>query len=59
VVDIKLINDELDYDAALERIGILMDAEIDTLEGNELGVLATHVEAYEAKHHPIDPPDPS
>lgn len=27
-------------------------------EGDRLDVLVTLVEAYEARHHPIDPPDP-
>lgn len=57
-MDIRPIKNEADYDAALERIDMLMDAEIDTPEGDELDMLATLVEAYEAKLHPIDPPDP-
>jgi HTH-type transcriptional regulator/antitoxin HigA len=57
-MDIKPIKTETDYDAALERIDMLMDAEMDTPEGDELDVLVTLVEAYEGKHHPIDPPDP-
>jgi HTH-type transcriptional regulator/antitoxin HigA len=57
-MDIKPIKNEADYDAALARIEMLMDAEIDTPEGDELDVLVTLVEAYEAKHHAIDPPDP-
>ena len=36
----------------------LMDAEIDTPEGDELDVLATLVEAYESKHYAIDTPNP-
>src|SRR5262245_33579119 len=35
-----------------------MDAECGTPEGDELEVLATLIEAYEEKHHPIDLPDP-
>ena len=57
-MDIKPIKTEADYDTALGRIEALMDAEKDTPEGDELDVLVTLVEAYEAKHHPIDPPDP-
>jgi HTH-type transcriptional regulator/antitoxin HigA len=57
-MDIRPLKTEQDYDASLERIDALMDAEIDTPEGDELDVLATLVEAYEAKHHPIGPPDP-
>ena len=57
-MDISPIKTEQDYDTALKRIDKLMDVEIDTPEGDELDVLVTLVEAYEAKHHPIDPPDP-
>jgi HTH-type transcriptional regulator/antitoxin HigA len=51
-MDIKPIKNEADYDAALARIEMLMDAEIDTPEGDELDILVTLVEAYEAKHQP-------
>src|SRR3990172_4125936 len=47
-----------DYDRALHRIEQLMEAEAGTKAGDELGVLTTLVEAYEAKHHAICPPDP-
>ena len=56
-MDNKPIKTEADYDAALQRIGILMDAEMDTPEGDEQDVLVTLVEAYESRHHPIDPPN--
>ena len=47
-----------DYDRALGRIEQLMEAKPGTKVGDELDVLATLVEAYEAKHHAIYPPDP-
>lgn len=47
-----------DYEAALEEIGRLMTARPGTPEGDQLDVLSTLVEAYEAEHHPIDAPDP-
>jgi HTH-type transcriptional regulator/antitoxin HigA len=47
-----------DYDRVLQRIEQLMDAKSGTKAGDELDVLTTLVEAYEAKHHPIYPPDP-
>ncbi|NJL18123.1 MAG: DNA-binding protein [Nitrospira sp.] len=47
-----------DYDRALARIGQLMEAKPGTKAGDELDVLTTLVEAYEAKHHAICPPDP-
>jgi len=47
-----------DYDQALARIEQLMEAKPGTKAGDELDVLTTLVEAYEAKHHQIYPPDP-
>lgn len=52
------IRSEQDYEATLEEIGRLMTARPGTPEGDELGVLATLIEAYEAEHHAIDAPDP-
>ena len=49
---------EADYEAALQTIDQLMDAELDTREGDQLDVLVTLVEAYEAKHYLIADPDP-
>ena len=57
-MNITSIKSECDYDAALKRIELLMGAQLDTPEGNELDVLITLVEAYEEKYHPIDPPKP-
>ena len=52
------IRTENDYDAALKRIDQLMNAELGTPEGDELDILVTLVEAYEAKHYPIPSCDP-
>ena len=57
-MEIKPIKTEADYDAALVEIAELMDAEPDTPEHDRLDVLATLVEAYEQKVHPIEAPDP-
>jgi len=57
-MDIKPIKSEADYEAALAEIAELMNAEPGTEEGDRLDVLATLVEAYEAKAHPTDAPDP-
>jgi HTH-type transcriptional regulator / antitoxin HigA len=43
---------------ALAEIETLMRAEPGTPEGNRLDVLATLVEAWEARHMPIEVPDP-
>ena len=47
-----------DYTRALGRIEQLMEAKPGTKAGDELDVLTTLVEAYEAKHYAIYPPDP-
>lgn len=40
------------------KIGYLMPTKGNTPEGDTLDVLVTLVEAYEAKHFPVDLPDP-
>ena len=57
-MNILPIKNVADYEATLERINKLMDAERDTPEGDELEVLALMVDAYEDTHYPIDDPDP-
>ena len=57
-MNIKPIKSETDYDAALTAINGLMGAAPDTPEGDELEVLVTLVEAYEAECWPIEAPDP-
>lgn len=57
-MNIKPIKTEQDYKEALEKVSKLMSAKINTPEGDMLDVLTTLIEAYEAKHYPIDPPDP-
>ena len=55
---IKPIKTERDYQKALKEIEKLWDAKPNTGKGDRLEVLVTRVEAYEQKHHRIDPPDP-
>ncbi len=57
-MQIRPIRTEQDHRAAVARIEELMSASPDTADGDELDVLATLVDAYEAKHHAIDAPDP-
>lgn len=52
------IRTEADHKAALARIDALMDAAAGTPDADELSVLADLVEAYEAKHFPIELPTP-
>jgi len=55
---VRPIRSEADYDAALAEVGSLMGASLGTLEGDRLDVLVTLIEAYEARHWAVDPPDP-
>ncbi len=58
MADVKPIKSNADYDRALSEIEALWGAPIGSPRGDKLDVLATLVEAYEAKHFPIDLPDP-
>ncbi|MFT7723398.1 MAG: transcriptional regulator [Roseateles sp.] len=61
-MNIRPIHTAADHQAALREISALMAAEHDpesgTPEGDRLDILATLVQAYEARHMPIEPPDP-
>ncbi|MFC4199413.1 type II toxin-antitoxin system HigA family antitoxin [Candidimonas humi] len=59
-MDIHPVRTESDYRAALKEISRLMesDPELGTPDGDRLDVLATLVQAYEARHWSIDLPDP-
>ena len=56
--EVKPIRTEADYDAALEDVASLWGAASGTPEGDRLDVLATLIDVYEARYHPMDPPDP-
>ncbi len=57
-VRLKPIRSERDYDRALAQVERLWGAKRGTADGDTLDVLATLIDAYEAEHDPIDPPDP-
>jgi HTH-type transcriptional regulator/antitoxin HigA len=57
-MNIHPIKTEQDYQTAISRIEQLWTARKDTLEGDELDLLVTLVEAYEMRYYPILPPDP-
>ena len=57
-MNVKPIRNKRDYEAALAGIEQRMHARRGTAEGDELDVLVTLVEAYEARHFPLDLPDP-
>ena len=56
--DLKPIRTEKDYEEALAEAEELWGARTGTPKGDRLDVLATLIEAYEAEHYPMDPPDP-
>jgi HTH-type transcriptional regulator/antitoxin HigA len=56
--ELKPIRTTADYERALVAFERLWGAESGTPEGDRLEVLATLIDAYEAEHDPIDPPDP-
>jgi len=55
---IRPVKTDADYEAAMAEIKRLWSAKSGTPEGDRLQVLATLVDAYEAEHFPMDPPDP-
>ena len=57
-MNIRPIRNQRDHAEALREIERLWGARARTPEADKLEVLVTLVEAYESKHHPIDPPDP-
>ncbi len=59
-MNIKPIRSEKDYRAALKRIDelITLDPKVNTAEFDELDVVSTLVEAYEAVHYSIEAPTP-
>lgn len=56
--ELKPIRTRKDYEAALAEVERLWGARSGTPKGDRLDILATLIEAYEAKHYPMDPPDP-
>lgn len=59
-MDIHPIRSEDDYRAVLREISAFFDnePEPDTPEGDRFDILLTLAESYEAKHFPVDLPDP-
>ena len=57
-MEIAPIKSKRDYRRTLKEIEGLMTAERNTPEGDRLDVLVTLVEAWEARNHPLDLPDP-
>jgi HTH-type transcriptional regulator/antitoxin HigA len=56
--DLTPIRGGADYDRAIAEFKHLWGAKTRTPAGDRLDVLATLIDAYEAEHYPMDPPDP-
>jgi HTH-type transcriptional regulator/antitoxin HigA len=56
--ELKPIRSDADHAAALEEMERLWGAPPGSAERDRLDILATLVDAYEQRHHPMDPPDP-
>lgn len=59
-MDIRPIHTAKDYKAALREVSAYFENEPEpgTPEGDRFEILLTLIQAYEAKHYPIDLPDP-
>lgn len=59
-MNIRPIHTHADYKAALKDVSALIDRDPapSTPQGDRLDVLTTLIQAYEARHFPIDAPDP-
>ena len=55
---VRPIRSNADSEAALKEVERLWGAKSGTRNGDRLDVLATLIDAYEAEHFPLDPPDP-
>ena len=59
-MDIRPIRNKKDYEAALKTVSPWFDQEPEagSEDADRFEILITLIQAYEAKHHPITPPDP-
>src|SRR3979409_1710546 len=54
----KPIRTKRNYEVSLKEVERLWGAKAGRRDGDRLDVLATLIDAYEAAHYPMDPPDP-
>ena len=57
-MELKPIRTKRDYEAALKKAEAWWDAPAGSPKAERLDVLVLLIEDYEARHFPIDPPDP-
>jgi HTH-type transcriptional regulator/antitoxin HigA len=55
---LKPIKSENDYRKALQRLEIIFDAPVDSIEGDKAEIRSLLIENYENEHYPIEAPDP-
>jgi HTH-type transcriptional regulator/antitoxin HigA len=58
MTEVKPIRTAKDYERAMKEVESLWGAKNGTPKGDRLDVLATLIDAWEAVHFPMDPPDP-
>jgi HTH-type transcriptional regulator/antitoxin HigA len=58
MAELKPIRSKVQYERALAEVERLWGSKSGTAKGDRLDVLATLIDAYEAEHYPMDPPDP-
>ena len=56
--ELKPIRTKADHKSAMAEVERLWGARSGTPKGDRLDVLVTLIETYEARHFPMDPPDP-
>ena len=56
--ELKPIRTDADHEAALAELERLWGAKAGSPDGDRLDVLATLIDAYEARRYPMDQPDP-
>src|SRR5438876_12352573 len=56
--EVKPLRTKRNYEIAIKQMEHLWGAKAGTRDGDRLDVLATLIDAYEAAHYPMDPPDP-
>lgn len=59
MANVKPIRTSKDHERAMKEAEVLWGAKSGTPKGDRLDVLATLIDAWEAAHYPMDPPDPT
>ncbi len=57
-MNLKPIKTDSDYHDALNRLVVIFDAPMGTVESDEADILGLIIDEFEKKHYPIESPDP-